>query len=366
MKTSEIKDILVINPGSTSTKIGVFSVDEQTGKPEARFEENVVHDEEKILEFESIADQRVYREKTVLDWLADRGYDTADLSVIVGRGGMLQELKGGGYKINDELYAKMQDSGLPQHASSLGTLLAYSMARALGIPAFIYDSPMGSELSEVAKITGVAGLEKQGATHLLNSRAQDIMYAEEVGRDYHDMNFINCHMGGGITVNAMTNGRVVDVYSYDDGPMAPERTGGVPLLLFKRMCFGDNASEKEIERIIAGKGGLYSHLGTKNAIEVERLVDEGDSHATLVYEAMGYQAAKAIAGLSCALKGKVDVIILTGGLARSKWLTDKIAEYCSHIARIKVMPGEREMEALACGAVRMLTEQEDFRYFKNR
>lgn len=364
MKISEIKDVLVINPGSTSTKIGVFSVNEETAKPVVRFEENIVHDEERILGFDSVADQREYRERTVLDWLAERRYEMSDLSAIVGRGGMLQELKGGGYRINDALYVKMQDPELPQHASSLGALLAYAIAEPLEIPAFIYDSPMGSELSEVAKITGIAGLEKQGATHLLNSRAQDIIYAEEIGKDYRDMNFINCHMGGGITVNAMTNGSVVDVYSYDDGPMAPERTGGVPLLLFKRMCFDKNSSEKDIERVIAGKGGLYSHLGTKNAIEVERLVDEGDSYATLIYEAMGYQAAKAIAGLSCALKGKVDVIILTGGLARSGWLTDKIEEYCSHIAKIKVMPGEREMEALASGAVRMLTEKENFRYFQ--
>lgn len=359
MTKNEIKNILVINPGSTSTKIAVFRMAENE-ELEVLFEENIEHDEEEVLGFDTVADQKDYRQRTVLNWLSAKGYELSSLTAIVGRGGMLSELKGGGYMINETLYRKMQSPKLPQHASSLGALLAFAMAKPLGIPSFIYDSTMGAELLDVAKITGVAGLEKQSATHLLNSRAQDIKYAKSLGKDYHDMNFINCHMGGGITVNAMHDGKVIDVYSYDDGPMAPERTGGIPLLLFKKMCFDEDYTEADIERVIAGKGGLYSHLGTKDAREVEARVDAGDPYASLVYESMGFQAAKSIAGLSCALLGNVDAIILTGGIARSKWLTDKIEKYCGHIGPVIVMPGESEMEALAEGTLRMLMGEEEY------
>ncbi|MDY2960530.1 MAG: butyrate kinase [Hornefia sp.] len=361
MKIGEIREILVINPGSTSTKIAVYKMDERDEDLKVLFEENIVHNEDEVLAFDTIADQKDYRQKTVLNWLSNKGYELSGLTAVVGRGGMLNELKGGGYMINDTLYKKMQSPRLPQHASSLGALLAYAIAKPLGIPSFIYDSTMGAELLDVAKITGVAGLEKQSATHLLNSRAQDIKYAKSLGKDYREMNFINCHMGGGITVNAMHGGKVIDVYSYDDGPMAPERTGGIPLLLFKRMCFNEEYTESDIERVIAGKGGLYSHLGTKDAREVEARVDAGEPYATLVYEAMGFQAAKAIAGLSCALLGNVDAVILTGGIARSKWLTDKIEKYCGHIGKVVVMPGESEMEALAEGTKRMLLGEEEYR-----
>lgn len=355
MNSSEVKDILVINPGSTSTKVAIYTKQ----NTEVLYEEDIIHDEEKILEFPTVASQKNYRKEMVMDDLTRIGYDLGNLTAVVGRGGMLYGLKGGGYRINEKMYHAMAGPNLPQHASSLGALMAYSIAQPLEIPSFIYDSTMGCDLMEIAKITGIAEVEKYGAVHLLNSRAQDIRYAKSLGKDYKDMNFINCHMGGGITVNAMENGKVIDVSSYDEGPMAPERSGGVPLLLYRQLCFDGRHSAEDMNRLVAGKGGLYSYLGTKDAREVEKMIEEGDSYAALIYEAMAYQVAKSIAQLSCAFCGKVDVIILTGGIAHSKWLTDKIQQYCGHIGPIEIMPGELELEALAEGTMRMLTGEEE-------
>lgn len=355
MDAKDIKDILVVNPGSTSTKITIFTNDNK----DIAYEENVIHDEQKILEFPTVASQKNYRKEMILDLLDKAGYDLKNITAVVGRGGMLFGLEGGGYQINEKMYNKMASPELPQHASSLGALLAYSIAEPLGIPSYIYDSTMGCDLLDIAKITGISEIEKYGATHLLNSRAMAISYAKSKGRDYKDMNFINCHMGGGTTANAMRHGKVIDVAAYDDGPMAPERSGGVPLLLFNKLCFDGKHTEEDMEKLIAGKGGLYSYLGTKDCRDVEKMIDDGDHYAAMIYEAMAFQVAKSIAGLSCALEGKVDVIILTGGVAYSERLTDEIKKYCGHIAPIEVMPGEKEMEALANGTLRMLKGEEE-------
>lgn len=348
------RDILVINPGSTSTKIALFDFNNL----ELKYENNIVHSDALINSFPTIAAQEEYRRNVIIKSLARENYDLNNLIAIVGRGGMLFGLKGGGYQIDDVMYKKMASPELPQHASSLGALLAYSIAEPLKIPSFIYDSTMGCELMDIAKISGMAGIEKYGATHLLNSRAQAMKYAQELGCDYKELNLINCHMGGGITVNAMSEGKVIDVASYDDGPMGPERSGGVPLLLFAKKLVDGGYSFEEAEKLVAGKGGVFSYLGTKDCREVEKMIEDGDSYAKTVYEAMAYQVAKAIASLSCAFKGKVDVIIITGGIAYSKMLVDMIESFCGHIAPIKIMPGEKEMEALAGGASRMLRGEE--------
>lgn len=352
----EVKDILVINPGSTSTKIAIFS----DKNKEVIFEENIVHDDEKINEFPNIASQKNYRKDMVLELLRKNFYDLRNLSAVVGRGGMAQELSGGGYKVNQKLCNRMASPDIPQHASSLGALIAYAVAEPLNIPAYIYDSPMGCDLADTAKITGIAEIEKYGATHLLNSRAQAIKLAESMGRDYKELQFIVCHMGGGITANAWKDGKVIDVAGYDDGAMAPERSGGVPLLLYRKLCFDGQHTEKEMASLISGRGGLYSYLGTKDCRDVEKMIAEGDDYAALVYEAMALQVGKAVASLSCILKGKVDFIILTGGIAHSSMLTDMIKDFCGHIADIYVMAGESEMEALADGAMRMLTGEEAY------
>lgn len=356
----KIKDILVINPGSTSTKLAIFT----EGNSKTVFEENLVHNEAEILVFPNVASQSEYRKEKIMDELEAINYDLKNLSAIVGRGGMAYGLKGGGYKVDKALCDRMSSDDIPQHASSLGALLSYAIAEPLGLPSFIYDSPMGCELLDIAEVTGIAGIKKYGATHLLNSRAKAIKYAESVGKKYEDMSFIVCHMGGGITANAQKNGKVIDVAAYDDGPMAPERSGGVPLLLYTDMCFDGKHTKESMKKLISGEGGVYSYLGTKDMRDVEKMIQEGNEEAKLIYDAMAYQVAKAIAGLTIPLKGQQDVIILTGGIAHSKMLTDTIIDYCKHLGKIVVMAGESEMEALANGTLRMLEGSEEYKTFE--
>ncbi|HKM29021.1 MAG TPA: butyrate kinase [Anaerovoracaceae bacterium] len=350
---TQITDILVVNPGSTSTKIAVF----RDGKE--FFEESLMHDPDKLLGFGSIAGQMDYRVQVIKEILKEKNYDIKTLAAVVGRGGMIIGLKGGGYLVNKKLSDAMASPDIPQHASSLGAMIAFRIGESIGIPAYIYDSTMGCELIDVAKITGIAGLEKYGCCHVLNSHAQAMKYAELIGRKYEDLNLIVCHMGGGITACAQSGGKIVDTAAYDDGPMAPERSGGVPLLLFKEICFDGKHTEEDIDKLISGKGGLYSYLGTTNCIDIEKRIAEGDAEAELVYKAMAYQIGKAIAGLSAPLHGKVDAVILTGGVAHSKMLTDMIEDYAGHIGKFVVMAGERELEALAEGAARMLSGKEE-------
>lgn len=348
----EKTDILVINPGSTTTKIGVFR------NMELIFEETLTHEPDKLLAYGSIGAQLPYRAAVLQRVLTEKDYDTQGLKAVAGRGGMVIGLSGGGYVVNEALCAAMRDPKNPQHASSLGALLAYEIARPLGIPAFIYDSTMGCELSEVAKISGLEGIERYGCYHVLNSRAQAVNYAESVGKEYKELNLLVCHMGGGISVSVHKDGKIIDGASYDDGPMSPERTGGIALLLWTKLCYSGQYTQAEAEKLICGKGGMYSYLGLTDCREVEKLIADGDERAALVYEAMAYQIAKAIAEMSVPLRGEVDGIILTGGMAHSRLLTDMIRGYAGHIGEFIIMPGEDELEALAKGANRILEGKE--------
>lgn len=350
-------DIIAINPGSTTTKIGLFR------EGELIFEENITHDPDKLLAYGSITAQLPYRAKVLKDFLASRNYDMTRLKAAVGRGGMIIGLSGGGYKVTEKLCEAMKNPENPQHASSLGALLAFDVAEELGIPSFIYDSTMGCELSEVAKVSGLAEIERYGCYHVLNARAQAMNYADSIGRDYNSLNLLVCHMGGGISVTAHQNGKIIDGASYDDGPMSPERTGGIALLLWTKLCYSGKYTEEEAEKLICGKGGLYSYLGVTDCREVEKMIAGGDERARVIYEAMAYQVAKAIASTSVALKGEIDGIILTGGAAHSKLLTEMVREYAGHIGEFIVMAGEDELDALVKGAERILAGKEEAHIF---
>lgn len=346
-------DILVINPGSTTTKIGLFR------EGELLFEENIRHEPEKLLSYDSIVEQLPYRADLLRKVLKEREYDTFLLKAAVGRGGMLIGLSGGGYRVNEALCEAMRRPDNPQHAASLGALIAYEIANPLAIPSFIYDSTMGCELSEIAKISGLDGIQRYGCYHVLNARAQAMNYAKEIGKDYKDLNLLVCHMGGGISVSVHQNGKIIDGASYDDGPMSPERTGGIALLLWTKLCYSGKYTQEEAEKLICGKGGLYSYLGRTDCRGIEKLIEDGDKKAKLVYEAMAYQIAKSIAEMSVPLKGKVDAVILTGGAANSKLLTGMVKDYAGHIGQFILMPGEDELGALARGAERILAGEEE-------
>ena len=356
MKTKTM-DILTINPGSTTTKIAVF----QDMVP--LFTETITHDADKLKEMKGIFGQLHFRESLIKQVVAKNNYDIKNLNAVVARGGMIIGLHGGGYKVTPALCKAMRDPENPPHASSMGAQLAFDIADPLGIPSFIYDSTMGCELSEVAKVSGLAEIERYGCCHVLNARAQAMNYAATKGVDYKDLRLLVCHMGGGITVSAHENGKIIDVSSYDDGPMSPERTGGIPLILWTKLCFSGKYTEEEVEKLIAGRGGLVSYLGTTDCREVEAMIEAGDKRAATVYEAMAYQVSKSIAQMSVALRGKVDAVILTGGAAHSKKLPSMIKDYAGHIGTFVLMPGEDELEALANGAARIMSGKEEAREY---
>lgn len=350
-------DILAVNPGSTSTKVGVYR-SQADGTLTELFVESISHDPNHMLNFENLEAQLPYRSEAIEAVLNENGYDMNQLMAVVGRGGMLGGLKSGGYLVNEAFRRDMMSPGNIQHASNLGAPLALELAKPFGIPSFIYDSTRGCELSDVAKVSGFSGLERFGNAHVLNSRAQGIEYALSCGCEYEDMQLIVCHMGGGITVSAHQGGSVIDDSSFDEGPMSPERTGGIQLTTWTQLCYSGKYTEAEAQKIICGKGGLFSYLGVTDCRQVEKMIAEGDRKAAVVYEAMAYQIAKSIAEMTVPLKGKVDAIILTGGVAHSKMLTDMIKEYAGHLGEIVIMPGEKELEALAAGAYRIVTGKE--------
>jgi butyrate kinase len=349
---------LIINPGSTSTKLALYEDKEKI------VQENVEHDAAQMQQFDSIADQIPFRMGIIRDFMARNSIQEKDLSAVMGRGGLVFGLKTGGYEVNDDLCEALVNDRLSQpHASNLGGLLARELARPLGIPAYIYDAVTGGELTEVAKITGIRDIERRSFCHVLNSRAMAIRYAQENDLDYNKLNLIVAHLGGGISASVHAQGRIIDSIGDDDGQFSPERSGSVPSLELIRLCFSGDYTKADMVKKVRGKGGLFAHLGTSDCRVIEKMIKDGDQHADLVFQAQAYQIAKGIGLLSIVLKGKCDAIILTGGVARSQMLTDRIKEYVSFIAPVAVLPGENEMEALALGGLRLLSGEETARQY---
>ena len=349
---------LIINPGSTSTKLALYEDKEKI------VQENVEHDAAQMQQFDSIADQIPFRMGIIRDFMSRNSIQEKDLSAVMGRGGLVFGLKTGGYEVNDDLCEALVNDRLSQpHASNLGGLLARELARPLGIPAYIYDAVTGGELTEVAKITGIRDIERRSFCHVLNSRAMAIRYAQENGLDYNKLNLIVAHLGGGISASVHAQGRIIDSIGDDDGQFSPERSGSVPSLELIRLCFSGDYTKADMVKKVRGKGGLFAHLGTSDCRVIEKMIKGGDQHADLVFQAQAYQIAKGIGLLSIVLKGKCDAIILTGGVARSQMLTDRIKEYVSFIAPVAVLPGENEMEALALGGLRLLSGEETARQY---
>lgn len=349
---------LIINPGSTSTKLALYEDKEKV------VQENAEHDAAQMQQFDSIADQIPFRMGIIRDFMARNSIQEKDLSAVMGRGGLVFGLKTGGYEVNDDLCEALVNDRLSQpHASNLGGLLARELARPLGIPAYIYDAVTGGELTEVARITGIRDIERRSFCHVLNSRAMAIRYAQENGLDYNKLNLIVAHLGGGISASVHAQGRIIDSIGDDDGQFSPERSGSVPSLELIRLCFSGDYTKADMVKKVRGKGGLFAHLGTSDCRVIEKMIKDGDQHADLVFQAQAYQIAKGIGLLSIVLKGKCDAIILTGGVARSQMLTDRIKEYVSFIAPVAVLPGENEMEALALGGLRLLSGEETARQY---
>lgn len=346
--------ILVINPGSTSTKIALYKNELMT------YGETIYHSGKELEEFKSIIDQYPLRKRVITGNLLKAGIGLSQIDAVVGRGGMLKPLPGGTYKINSVMLADLKGSQWGSHASNLGALLAYEIAKEHNIPSFIVDPVVVDEMIEVARITGWSELKKRSVFHALNQKAMARRAAFELDRSLVECNFVIAHLGGGISVGAHQGGSVIDVNNALDGegPFSPERSGSLPIGDVIKLCYSGDCTLEEIQKKVVGKGGFMSHFNTSDAREIESLVDSGNKRACLVYEALAYQVAKFIGSAAVVLKGKVDAIILTGGIAYSEKLVTWIKDRVKFIAPILIYPGEDEMLALTQGALRVLKGEE--------
>lgn len=349
---------LIVNPGSTSTKLAIFKGTQKL------VQNNLEHDAKALAKFDKIADQLEYRLGEVREFLKEHGYQVKDFDAIVGRGGLVYGIGGEGYEVDDALVEALSNPELcSQHASNLGGLIGKKLADEGGIKAYIYDAVMGSYLSDVARLTGFPEFKRQPTCHVLNSRAMAMKYCENNGLDYSKNNFIVAHIGGGSSMSAHKQGKIIDIVADDEGPMSPERSGGTQLLSLMEFFEKSGMNVKDFKKRIRGNGGLLAYIGTTDGRKIEELYLEGDEKVKLVYDAMAYQISKYIGWLAPVLNGEVNAIIITGGLAHSKLLTDMVIPRVNFIAPVTVMPGECEMEALAGGGMRILSGDEVAKHY---
>lgn len=352
--------LLIINPGSTSTKISVYDGEREI------FGETLRHSSEEIGKFEHIFDQQNFRTEVILKTLEDNKIDIQNLDAIVGRGGLLKPILSGTYRVNENMLKDLKESIRGEHASNLGAIIANEIANSIGKTAFIVDPVVVDEMDDIARLSGIPELPRKSIFHALNQKAVAKKYARESGLNYEDINVIVAHMGGGVSVGAHKRGRIIDVNNALDGEGAfsPERSGGVPAGDLARMCFSGRYTLEEILKKITGKGGFVAYLNTNDARIVENAALDGDAKAKLVHDAMGYQVAKDIGAAAVVLNGKVDAIILTGGMAYGKPIVNFISEKVRFIAPIVIYPGEDEMLALAEGVTRVLDGEEEVKDYK--
>lgn len=347
-----MKKVLVINPGSTSTKIAYYEDKEEI------LNENVFHETKELEKFATIADQYDYRLELIQSFLVDKGIDTTQFDAVVGRGGSLPPVEAGAFLVNDDMVDWLVNKTDVHHASNLGALLAEGFKEKSKDEciAMIYDPITVDQYHDLSRISGLKGVNRRSIGHMLNMRAIAMKTASDLGRDYEDMNLIVAHLGSGSTISAHQKGRMIDLSLDDEGPFSVERTGSLSLKEFIPLCY--TMSLEEMTAWTRKKGGMISYLDTNSGLEVEERIVAGDDEARLVFEAMGYQVAKGIGELSTVLKGEVDGIVITGGLAYSDRLVNWITERVSFIAPVTSVPGEFEMEALRNGALRVLSGEE--------
>lgn len=351
--------IFVINPGSTSTKVALFEGATRV------FQQNVDHDAATLKGFKEISDQLPFRLETIRKALRDNHITLEGVDAFAARSGGLVALEGGIYPVNEKLLEHVRVGFTAKHPNTLGPQIALELQKEFGGQIFCVNPPDVDELDDVERVCGFHELSRQSKGHPLNQKENCIRYAESQGKKYEELNLICCHIGGGVTVAAHRHGKyfcVNDALS-GDGPMAPTRSGWLPAVDVVKMCFSGKYTEREMYDRITKTGGLTDLLGTSEVRDVLKMIDSGDRYAKLVYDAFIYQIAKAVGGCAAALKGRVDAIILTGGVSHEKYLVKELTEYISWIAPISVQAGEFEMEALAAGAIRALKGEEELRIY---
>jgi len=345
--------ILTINPGSTSTKIGVFKNEEMI------LEATVRHSTKMLEQYAQIWDQYTFRKEEIINTLEQHNIKLESLNAVVGRGGLIKPIPSGVYYIDEAMIEDARTGYQGHHASNLGCVIAYSIGWEYNVPAFIVDPPAVDDLEPLARVSGFKDIERSSLMHALNIFATSRVFAKQQNKKYEDLNLIVTHLGGGITVAAVKNGKAINVNNgLDEGPFTPERSGRLPLYKFMKLCLSGKYTEAELKKIVVGKGGLVSYFNTNKSTEVENMVKAGSEKYKLIFEAMAYQISEEIGARATNLKGKVDAIILTGGIANSEILCKWITERVSHIAKVHIFPGELELEALAYGALRVLRGEE--------
>ena len=352
--------LLIINPGSTSTKIGVYEGEKEI------LEETLRHSAEEILKYDTIFDQLDFRKEVILKVLKEKGIDINELDAVIGRGGMLKPIEGGTYEVNDAMVEDLKIGVQGPHASNLGGILSNEIAKEIGKRAFIVDPVVVDEMEDVARLSGVPELPRKSKFHALNQKAVAKRYAKEHNTSYEDINLIVVHMGGGVSVGAHRKGRVIDVNNAldGDGPFSPERAGGVPSGELLEMCFSGKYSKEEVYKKLVGKGGFVAYANTNDARDLIKLSQEGDEKGSLIFNAFIYQIAKEIGSMAVVLDGDVDAIVLTGGIAYSDYVTNAINKKVKWIAPMVVYGGEDELLALAQGAIRVLDGVEEAKIYK--
>ena len=352
--TNENIRVLVINPGSTSTKFGVYT------KDGAEWSRSIWHGDDEIARFRGkpMLARLDYRAQLIEQALAEAGYAAQGFAATVGRGGLLPPLPCGTYLVDETMVEELRLARLGQHASNLGALLALRFAQAAGAKAYIVDPVTVDEWQDCARLTGSPLVERTSIGHALNAKAVARRYAREQGCTYPELRLIVAHLGSGITVSAHQDGRMIDSNSIEEGPFGVDRSGGLPVRALIKLCFSGKYTQEQLDRHVFGDGGLFAYLGTRDMIEVERRIDAGDREAARVFEAMVYQVGKETGAMAVALKGRVDAVLLTGGMAYSDKLVTLLRGALDWIAPIRVYPGEDELQALAEGVFRVLNGEE--------
>lgn len=354
-----ILKLLIINPGSTSTKIGVYEGEKEI------LEETLRHSSEEIEKYETIYDQFEFRKEVIINVLKEKNFDMNTLDAVVGRGGMLKPMEGGTYTVNEQMLEDLKVGVQGQHASNLGGILSNQIGKELGIPAFIVDPVVVDELQPIARLSGTPEIPRKSKFHALNQKAVAKRYGKESGKGYENLNLIVTHLGGGVSVGAHKNGKVIDVNNAldGDGAFSPERAGAVPVGDLIKLCYSGKYSEAEVCSRMVGKGGFVAYLNTNDVRDVLKLVNEGNKEAELIYNAFIYQVAKNIGEMATVLEGKVDAIIITGGIAYSEKVIANIKKRVGFISEIVVYPGEDELLALAQGAIRVISGEEEAKVY---
>ena len=351
--------LLVINPGSTSTKFGVFEDEQEI------FEVTLRHSSDEIEKYNTIFDQYEFRKDLIIEALDKRGFDLGTLDAVVGRGGSMKPVEAGTYDVNEAMLDDLRYRPQVQHASNIGAAIAIEIAKPLNIPSFIVDPVVVDELEDVARISGLPLIQRTTGFHALNQRAVAKRFAREQGNDYSELNLIVAHMGGGVSVGVHKKGRIVDVnHASNEGPFTPERAGDIPTEELVNLCFSGKYTINEIKKMLLGKGGMAAYLGTNDLKEVEQKASAGDEKAKLILNAFIYQVAKEIGKYSVVLCGEIDAVILTGGIAYSQYVTDNLRRMISFIGPVIIYPGEDELLALAQGGLRVLKGEEKSKEYK--